>query len=201
MRRPAPRSPAPTPRIGHRSSPVNGSVPGSVFGGDWFVVALAAVDGVVDVAAGVDVVAPVVAVDGAEGDVELAVGAAGVDVGADEAPVEGGVEDPEEGVEEPEDGGEPPASGSMYCWSPADDPPPPPEATATAGPTSERRTTASRQLRMCRGCTPRVLQGWSCSVPVTAPRSPSAPGVPNAAPSGRARTTDCREPTPASTSR
>ncbi len=94
---------------------MNGSVPGSVFVDDWFVVVLAAVDGVVDVAAGVGVVVPALPVDGAEEGVELGVVAAGVDVGADVAPVEDGVEEPVGDVEGPEDGGEPPASGSMYC--------------------------------------------------------------------------------------
>lgn len=150
-------SAAPTPKIGHRSSPVNGSVPGSVFVDDWFVVVVAPVVGVVDVAVGVDVVVPVVPVDGAEDGVELGVVAAGVVVGVDTGAGEvvfvfGDPEEPEVGFEHP-------ASGSTYWLLPAELFPQPPDAAAAAGPASDRRTTAIRQLRMYRGCTPRVLQG------------------------------------------
>ena len=154
-------SPAPTPRIGHRSSPVKGSVPGSVFAEDWFAVVVAAVAGVVKVVAGVDVVVPAVPVDGAEDAAELDVGVPDVDDGVDDGAVAGEVLPDVDGVEEPEDGGEDPARGSTYCWSPADDPPPP-CATAPAGPTSERRTAAIRQMSVCRERTPRVLQGSRC---------------------------------------
>lgn len=113
--KPVPISPIPTPTIGHRSRPVNGSVPE---GSDFFdpvvpdVAAVAVVVVVVPLdEEGVDVVLDVGAGDGVEVTLDAGVVVvAGVVAGAGAAVLVGGG-----CVAELEECDPDPASGSMYC--------------------------------------------------------------------------------------